>query len=124
MLNWISAFLTDRKQQVILNGETSQLQPVISGVPQGSVLGPLLFLCYINDIPSAVKSKIKLYTDDALLYRDINSEDIIVLQEDLNTLSQWAKKWQMNFNPTKCECLRISNKFTYNLTYYIDNTTS
>ena len=124
LLNWINAFLTDRKQQVVLNGETSQPQPVISGVPQGSVLGPLLFLCYINDIPSAVKSKIKLYADDALLYRDINSEeDIIILQEDLNALSQWAKKWQMNFNPTKCECLRISNKLNLpNLAYYLDNT--
>ena len=94
MLNWINAFLTDRNQQVVLNGETSQPQSVISGVPQGSVLGPLLFLCYINDIPTVVKSKIKLYADDALLYRNINSdEDITILKQDLNSLSQWAKKW-------------------------------
>ena len=105
LLNWIDAFLTDRKQQVVLNGETSQPQSVISGVPQGSVLGLLLFLCYINDIPTVVKSKIKLYADDALLYRNINSEeDITILQQDLISLSQWAKKWQMNFNPSKCEC--------------------
>ena len=124
LLNWINAFLTDRKQQVVLNGETSQPQSVISGVPQGSVLGPLLFLCYINDIPTVVKSKIKLYADDALLYRNINSdEDITILQQDLNSLSQWAKKWQMNFNPSKCECLRISNKSNLpNLTYHIDYT--
>ena len=125
LLNWIDAFLTDRKQQkVVLNGETSQPQLVISGVPRGSVLGPLLFLCYINDIPTVVKSKIKLYADDALLYRNINSEeDITILQQDLNLLSQWAKKWQMNFNPSKCECLRISNKSNLpNLTYHIDCT--
>ena len=124
LLNWINAFLSDRKQQVVLNGETSQPQSVISGVPQGSALGPLLFLCYINDIPTVVKSNIKLYADDALLYRNINSEeDITILQQDLNSLSQWAKKWQMNFNPCKCECLRISNKSNLpNLTYHIDYT--
>ena len=124
LLNWINAFLTDRKQQVVLNGENSQPQSVISGVPQGSVLGPLLLLCYINDIPTVLKSKIKLYADDALLYRNINSEeDIAILQPDLNSLSQWAKKWQMNFNPSKYECLRISNKSNLpNLTYYIDYT--
>ena len=121
LLNWIDAFLTDRKQQVVLNGEISQPQSVISGVPQGSVLGPL---CYINDIPTVVKSNIKLYADDALLYRNINSEeDITILQQDLISLSQWAKKWQMNFNPSKCECLRISNKSNLpNLTYHIDYT--
>ena len=104
--------------------ETSQPQSVISGVPQGSVLGPLLFLCYINDIPTVVKSKIKLYADDTSLYRNINSEeDITILQQYLNSLSQWAKKWQMNFNPSKCKCLRISNKSNLlNLTYHIDCT--
>ena len=89
LLNWINAFLTDRKQQVVLNGETSQPQSVISGVPQGSVLGPLLFLCYINDIPTVVKSKIKLYADDALLYRYINSEeDITILQQVIISVGQ------------------------------------
>ena len=92
-------------------------------VPRGSVLGPLLFLCYINDIPNIVKSNIKLYADDALLYRNINSEeDIHILKEDLNALVLWAKKWQMNFNPSKCECMIISNKSNLpTLTYSIDN---
>jgi len=91
-LNWISAFLTGRCQQVVLNGETSQSCPVTSRDPQGSVLGPQLFLCYINDIPEVMKSNIKLYADDALLYRNINSaEDIRILQEDLNALVLWAK---------------------------------
>ena len=69
-------------------------------------------------------STVFLYADDALLYRNINSEeDITILQQDLNSLSQWAKKWQMNFNPSKYECLRISNKSNLpNLTYYIDYT--
>jgi len=123
LLNWISAFLTGRCQRVVLNGEISQPCLVTSGVPQGSVLGPLLFLCYINDIPKVVKSNIKLYADDALLYRNINSEeDIRILQEDLNALVLWAKKWQMNFNPSKCECMIISNKLNLpNLNYCIDN---
>jgi len=121
LLNWISAFLTGRCQNVILNGEISH-QPcsVTSGVPQGSVLGPLLFLYYINDIPKIVKSSIKLYTDDALLCRNINlEEDIRILQEDLSALVLWAKKWQMNFDP---ECMTISNKLNLpNLNYCIDN---
>ena len=76
----------------------------------------------INDIPTVVKSKIKLHAHDVLLYRNINlEEDIIILQEDLNTLFLWAKKWQLNFIPSKCECMRISNKSNLlNLKYHID----
>ena len=73
MNRWISNFLTTRTQRVVLEGEFSTTAEVISGVPQGTVLGPLLFLLYVNDIPSYVSSKTRLFADDGLLYREINS---------------------------------------------------
>jgi len=77
---------------------------VSSGVAQGTVLAPLLFLLYINDLPSLVHSKVKLYADDVLLYTYIKSEvDCLALQEDLDALIQWAYTWQMEFNHQKCE---------------------
>ena len=110
-LNWIQNFLTNRTQQVIINGYSSSPSNVISGVPQGTVLGPLLFLCYINDLPGNVKSSVRLYADDVLLYRAIHSAaDHDILQQDLHSLTQWAKTWQMTFNLSKCELLRITNK--------------
>jgi len=84
-------------------------QPVISGVPQGTVLGPLLFLAYINDLPLAASSFAKLFADDCLLYRRINTtQDTIILQSDLNNLQKWEARWQMMFNTDKCEVLRIT----------------
>ena len=84
---------------------------VHSGVPQGTVLAPLLFLIYINDLPMCVQNKVRLYADDVLMYSYINSkDDCISLQKDLTALEQWSHKWQMSFNPTKCEFLRITNK--------------
>ena len=111
LLEWINCFLIGRTQRVIVNGEGSQFSKVSSGVPQGSVLGPLLFLCYINDITSCVSSSIKLYADDILIYRVVNTEDDCkMLQRDLDALQCWAHKWTMFFNPGKCEFLRITNK--------------
>ena len=82
-----------------------------SGVPQGTVLAPLLFLCFINDLPNGIISKIKLYADDVLLYNTIHSqEDCQNLQQNLNLLEEWATKWKMSFNLQKCEFLRITNK--------------
>ena len=78
---------------------------------QGSVLGPLLFICYINDPPTCVSSDIRLFADDCLLYRTIHFQhDAVILQEDLNMLQQWEAKWLMSFNPDKCEVLRVNNK--------------
>ena len=92
ILKWIENFLYGRSQQVVLNGQYSDVCSVLSGVPQGSVLGPLLFLCYINDLPAQVKSRIKLYADDALIYQTIHSKaDQDTLQEDLHMLSSWAE---------------------------------
>ena len=90
--NWIINFLSDRCQQVILDNCYSNPCKVSSGVPQGSVLGPLLFLLYINDLPTNISSTIRLYADDTIIYRIIHSaDDIQKLQEDLNILHQWSK---------------------------------
>ena len=110
-LKWIRSFLSGRTQKVILNGQESNTTRVLSGVPQGSVLGPLLFIVYINDMPNDIASNIKLYADDALLYRTIYSiTDTHILQNDLNMLQQWATTWLMTFNPSKCEFLQLTNK--------------
>ena len=112
----------NRSQQVTVNGQLSSTAEVISGVPQGSVLGPLLFICYVNDMPDKIKSTLKLYADDALLYREIHSpEDSKILQEDINMLQQWAECWMMNFNPVKCEYLRVTNKSSPFATQYLIN---
>ena len=113
LLDWIQDFLSNRSQTVVLNNASSDPTKVLSGVPQGSVLGPLLFLLYINDLPRHVSSKVKLYADDTLLYRVINTpNDISILQADLNSLSQWAQKWQMTFNASKCAHLTITHKLS------------
>ena len=110
-LFWIGDFLTNRTQRVMIEGTLSEAAPVTSGVPQCSVLGPLLFLCYINDLPACVSSHIRLFADDCLLYRTINAQhDTVILQDDLNILEQWEAKWLMSFNPDKCEVLRVTNK--------------
>ena len=81
---------------------------VISGVPQGTVLGPLLFLAFINDLPESTSSDTRLFADDALIYRHIKSdEDARRLQQDLDALQKWESEWQMNFHPEKCQVIRI-----------------
>ena len=97
-LGWIKAFLSGRTQQVVVEGVHSSPACVLSGVPQGTVLGPLLFLSYINDLPEVVTScHTRLFADDALLYRNINNSlDQTKLQEDLNCLAKWEHTWQMD----------------------------
>ena len=111
-LGWIGSFLSGRSQQVVLEGKSSSSAPVLSGVPQGSVLGPVLFLIYINDLPEYVSnSTVRLFADDTLLYLTIhNSSDCIKLQEDLNNLERWGSDWQMSFHPKKCEVIHITTK--------------
>ena len=94
---------------------------MMSGVPQGTVLTPLLFFCYINDLPENISSKDRLYADNVLLYNTIHSkEDCVLLQEDLNAFQLWANKWQMMFNPDKCDLIRITNaKLPILYDYYI-----
>ena len=94
---------------VVVDGSSSELARVRSGVPQGTVLGPLLFLTYINDLPSTVSSQVRLFADDCLLYRPIKCRaDQEQLQRDLSALQDWADRWGMCFNPSKCSVLRVS----------------
>ncbi len=112
-LAWIGAFLKNRSQQVVLEGETSDSIPVTSGVPQGSVLGPILFLVYINDLPERIQSQVRLFADDTAVYLTIDSnKDGQTLQNDLDTLQLWENKWDMHFNPSKCLVLHISRSRT------------
>ena len=110
-LSWIKAFLTTCRcsQTVILEGESSSEIPVNSGVPQGSVVAPLLFLLYINDLPEDIHSQVRLFADDMAIYITINNQsDSDTLQQDLDTLQTWECLWDMDFNPSKCQVLHIS----------------
>ncbi len=119
--SWIKSFLTLRSMKVVIDGEASSEAKVISGVPQGTVLGPLLFLCHINDLPERVTSLVRLFADDCLLYRTIrNTADSIALQEDLKNLEKWAADWGMKFNASKCYILSIRKKSSY--FYQLNNT--
>ena len=110
---WIKNFLSDRTQSVVVEGETSTSIPVESGVPQGSVLGPSLFLFYINDMPQEIQSTVRLFADDTIAYVTISSDaDSANLQKDLDKLAVWETKWLMKFHPDKCNVLTISKKRT------------
>ena len=110
---WIKSFLADRTQQVIVDGATSEKAPVISGVPQGTVLGPLLFFLFINDLLDRVTSRTRLFADDCLAYRHIQTlEDCLQLQCDLDSLAQWESTWGMPFHPDKCNVLRVTKRRT------------
>ena len=98
-------------QTVIVDGSRSSEVLVKSGVPQGTVLGPLLFLTYINDIAVDINSAVKLFADDCLLFRSIKDHnDINELQEDLDKIGKWCDLWQMSFNDDKCKRIRITNR--------------
>ena len=112
ILEWITSFLQNRTQQVVLDGQPSAHTSVLYGVRQGTVLGPLLFLIYINDLPSNVKSTASLFADDTVVYRKVQTEaDADILQDDLHDLEKWANTWLMEFNVDKCQLLRVTNKW-------------
>jgi hypothetical protein len=116
MLKWIEDFLACRTQVVIVEGQESYIAPVTSGVPQGSVLGLALFLVYINDLPDSLNSTPRLFADDCMLYRVIESEeDAEILQKDLEKLESWENKWLMQFAEDKCKVLRITRKLPRNI---------
>ena len=106
IVNWIEQWLTDRRQRVVVDGEVSSWKLVLSGVPQGSVLGPILFLVYTDDLEEGVTGSIFKFADDNKLFRKTKEiEDKQKLQDDIDKLGRWSEKWQMLFNFGKCKCL-------------------
>ena len=126
LLRWIKNFLSDRKQRVTLNGFSSDWSDVTSGVPQGSVLGPILFILYVNDLPSVVKSCCKVFADDTKLYKEIHGlKDYQDLQDDIYELCRWTAKWLLFFNANKCKVLHVgpnNPRFVYKMTDKNNNT--
>ena len=115
-LRWIESFLIGRSQTVVLNGNNSGELPVSSGVPQGSVLGPILFLLYINDLPDSLQSQVRLFADDTAVYLTVEGQaDSKKLQGDLNVLQDWEKEWDMEFNPSKCQVVHITRSKLFTL---------
>ena len=107
--NWIRDWFSGREQRVVLLGSTSTWSTVKLWVPQGSVLGPVLFVIYLNDIDDIVSSKILKFADDTKLYRVVtNKDDIEILRSDLVNLCHWSKDWFMLFNVDKCKTLHIA----------------
>lgn len=117
VLKWIENWLSNRKQRVVINGKESNWINVTSGVPQGSVLGPVLFLIYINDIDEGITCILSKFADDTKIASTVVSRDQVnEMQNNLNRLSDWAKTWQMKFNTDKCKVLHIgyrNEKATY-----------
>jgi hypothetical protein len=108
ILGWVEAFLSNRVQQVQVNGATSEWMSVTSGIPQGSVLGPVLFIIYINDLPDCVESYAFLFADDTKLFKVIRDEnDSGVLQKDLESAITWSNTWLLRFHPDKCIAMTI-----------------
>jgi hypothetical protein len=108
-LNWIKDFLKNRTQKVMVNGAGSEWENVTSGIPQGSVLGPILFVIYINDLPDTVESDSYLFADDTKIFRIIKGEDDKeILQDDFTKLEEWSGKWLLKFHPEKCKHMKIS----------------
>ena len=128
LLRWVRNYLLQRIQYVAIDGCESQSLPAISGVPQGSVLGPLLFICYISDVTSVISSgsEINMFADDIVLYRTITSpSDFVHLQQDIDSLSMCITGKQLQFNATKCRQMFISRKRAHSLTppsLYVDGT--
>ena len=125
LARWIYNFLAGRKQQVVVNGVTSNVTDVISGVPQGTVLGPILFLIYISDIGDNINSLKKVYVDDTKVKKGIKSEeDVEDLQADLEKLYTWAKENNMVFNGTKFQVMRYGNiqELKNNTNYFTEET--
>ena len=110
---WISSWLTGRSQQVVLDGQASDPVPVLSGVLQWWVLGLILFLIFINDLQDNIKSSVRLFSDDCVLYRNIHSlQYCLILQEDLESLALLEADWQMKFNVAKYHSMRVTLQYS------------
>ena len=123
LLSWLTSFLTGRRQRVVVGGKESSWGEVLSGVPQGSVLGPCLFLIFINDLPDVVQSSISLFADDTKLYSQSNdAASTKKLQDDLLKLQDWTAQWQLRFHPDKCTVLKIGRRPSdTQTTYFMKN---
>jgi hypothetical protein len=112
LFDWLCDYLKDRKIRVVLNGQKAEWQPTTAGVPQGSILGPLLFLIFINDITEDIESDIHLFADDTSLMEILDNYNLSYakLNRDLNRLSIWADRWLITFNATKTVYLKITRK--------------
>ncbi len=109
--NWIENWLSDRKQRVVINGTASDWAPVTSGVPHWSVLGPVLFTIYINDIDVWLNNFISKFADNTKIGNSIITDhDRMSLQEDLIKISKWSQRWGMPFNVNKCHVLQVSSR--------------
>ena len=109
VVGWVEAFIRERRQRVCMNGVRSEWIDVTSGVPQGSVLGPVLFTIFINDLPERVLSMMCLYADDSKIFREICSrKDADMLQRDLDSSVQWGTDWDMVYNTGKCHVMHIN----------------
>ena len=115
LLAWFRSYLSNRVQSTIVEGASSDESDVQSGVPQGSILGPILFLLFINDMASEIEANcdLALYADDAKLYCEVNSDqDCLVLQQQLDKLNAWSKTWLLKFNAAKCNVMSITRKIS------------
>ena len=111
VVNWIEAFISNRRQKVAVNGKESNWHDVTSGIPQGTVLGPLLFVLYINDLPDLTQSDTFLFADDIKIFRSIiNTNDQDILQQDITTIEQWSHDWMLTLHPEKCTHMEIGKK--------------
>ena len=119
VFNWIESWLTNRRQRVCIQGKFSTWSPVTSGVPQGSVLGPVLFLIFINDLDKGLGSCVLKFADDTKIFRGISdAQDCDMLQKDLVSLQRWSEDWQMQFNAEKCKVMHIGKhnpRFKYTM---------
>jgi len=108
ILSWIADFLCGRRQRVVVGGAASGWTEVLSGIPQGSVMGPFLFICYVNDMPEAVEGLIRMFADDTKIFNRANTPvERQSLQDDLNRLKKWSEEWQLRFNADKCKVMHL-----------------
>ena len=107
----IKSYLTERYQRVVVNGQSSEWRLINSGVPQGSILGPLLFLIFINDIVDDLQGDPFLYADDTSLFHPLNERtDLTRVNGDLRQISNWSDQWRVTFNAAKTVYMIISKK--------------
>ena len=123
-LKWFRSYLSNRFQRVVITGVSSDWAPVSSGVPQGSILGPSLFIMYINDLPLSLRSsECLLFADDVKIFKRITCvNDCLDLQNDVHFISEWCSKWKMKLNYTKCVFINFSLKRALNIdfSYFLD----